>query len=287
MTSSLRGRVCVVTGASGGIGQAAAQALAALGAHVVLACRSETRGRAALDAIGAAVPAASLDLRLVDLSIAESVRDFARAMASAYPALHVLVNNAGGWSDKRVVTKDGLEQTWATNVLGYFLTTHGLLDRLRAGAPARIVNVASELAGGLDLADVGFARRPYDGVAAYSQSKQANRMFTWALARRLAGSGVAANAMHPGGVRTGIFRKGGGLRGWLGAVATGLVGRTPVQGADTVVWLAASPEVEGRSGGFYVDRRERPCRFRNEAAEERLFALCEEMTGARYVLSAR
>jgi len=283
----LAGRVCVVTGASDGIGKATAWALAARGARVVLACRSEARGRAAMHALAASVPGASLDLRIVDFSVPSSIRDFARGLAADYPALHVLVNNAGLWSNARVLTGDGIELTWATNALGYFLTTGLLLDRLQAGAPARIVTVASELAGGLDVTDLSFARRPYDGVTAYSQSKQANRMLTWALARRLQGRGVTANALHPGGVRTGIFRKGGGLRGFLAAAATRVVGRTVEQGADTVVWLAASPEASGRSGGFFVDRRERPCRFRDEAAEERLWSACEAATGFRYVLSAR
>jgi len=165
-------------------------------------------------------------------------------------------------------------------VLGYFLLTQRLLPLLRQGAPARVVNVASELAGELDLDDVEFRRRRYRGIAAYSQSKQANRMWTWALARRLEGSGVTANAMHPGGVNTPLFRKGGGLMGLAGAAYAKAMGKTPEAGADTVVWLAASPEVEGVSGRFFIDRREVACRFRETRGEEALWTLCQGMIRA-------
>jgi NAD(P)-dependent dehydrogenase (short-subunit alcohol dehydrogenase family) len=188
------------------------------------------------------------------------------------------VNNAGGWSSTRRLTADGVEQTWATNMLGYFLLTELLLDTLKAGAPSRIVSVASDLARDLDLADVGFERRRYSGVSAYAQSKQANRLWTWALARRLAGTGVTANAMHPGGVATGIFAKGGGLLGRAVAIVSALLARTPAQGADTAVWLAASPEVEGLTGLFFKDRKVASCRFRDTEQEEKLWSLCERMT---------
>jgi NAD(P)-dependent dehydrogenase (short-subunit alcohol dehydrogenase family) len=140
-----------------------------------------------------------------------------------------------------------------------------------------VVNVASALAGDLDLHDVEFRRRRYSGITAYSQSKQADRMWTWALARRLSGSGVTANAMHPGGVSTELFRKAGGLLGAAASAFMKVSARTPQEGADTVSWLAASPELEGRSNGFWIDRRERPCRFRGERDEEALFELCARM----------
>jgi NAD(P)-dependent dehydrogenase (short-subunit alcohol dehydrogenase family) len=142
------------------------------------------------------------------------------------------------------------------------------------------VSVASDLARGLDLDDVEFRRRPYEGVAAYAQSKQANRMWTWALARRLDGSGVTANALHPGGVDTPLFAKGGGWKSWAGAAYGKLFGKTAADGASTVVHLASSPEVEGMSGRFWIDSREASCRFRGEAQEEALFALCGRMTSS-------
>lgn len=277
----LAGRVCLVTGASGGIGLEAARSLAAQGARVVLACRDAARGETARRDITASTGNPDVEVALVDLGSRASTRDFTAALRERHSALHVLVNNAGVWLERRRESPEGVELTWATNVLGYAHAARELLPLLRAGAPARIVNVASQLARGLDLDDVEFRRRRYGGVAAYAQSKQANRMWTWALARRLVGSGVTANALHPGGVRTGIFAKGGGPLSWIMPLATRfLAGKTPAEGADTVVWLASSPEVEGRSGGFYVDRREIRCRFRDQPAEERLYGLCESMLGA-------
>jgi NAD(P)-dependent dehydrogenase (short-subunit alcohol dehydrogenase family) len=220
-----------------------------------------------------------VELALVDLARQDSIRAFARELGERHPCIDVLVNNAGIWSDRRRMSLDGIELTWATNVLGYVLTTELLLPRLRAAARARVVNVASRLAGGLELDDVEFVRRAYRGRDAYAQSKQANRMLTWALARRLEGTGVTANAMHPGFVSTEIFGKGGGLGGLAVSLWAKLRARKPAQGADTVVWLATSPDVEDRTGLFWVDREEHPCRFRDEAAEEELSRLCRRMVG--------
>ena len=278
----LTGRTALVTGASDGIGKEVARGLAGMGARVVLACRNAEKGEAARAEIAASSGNPDVHLQLVDFSVQASVRAFADKVVAAHPRLDVLVNNAGLWSDERRLTPDGHELTWAVNALGYFLTTGLLLGLLRAAETGRIVNVASELAGDLDLSDLSFERRRWGGVTAYSQSKQANRMWTWALARRLGPTQVTANAMHPGGVSTGIFRKGGGLRGWAAGAVTSVVGRTPAQGADTVLWLASSPEIASVSGRFFVDRKERACRFRDEAAEERLWSVCEAMTGCRY-----
>jgi NAD(P)-dependent dehydrogenase (short-subunit alcohol dehydrogenase family) len=269
-----------VTGASSGIGKEAARGLARQGAQVVLACRDEGRGEAARREIAEST-GNDVELALVDFASQRSIRDFARAFCDRHAALHVLVNNAGMWSETRRESLDGIELVWATNVLGYFSTTGLLLDLLKRSAPARIVNVASLLARDLDLDDVEFKRRRYNGVRAYGQSKQANRMWTWALARRLEGSGVTANAMHPGGVNTGLFAKGGGFRSKLAALYMKIAGRSPGDGADTIVWLATSPEIRDVSGRFWIDRHETPCKFRGAEQEERLFALCETMTRPR------
>jgi NAD(P)-dependent dehydrogenase (short-subunit alcohol dehydrogenase family) len=277
--ADLSGRTCVVTGASSGIGLAAARELARLGARVVLVVRSAERGEAARRAITGATGSASVELALVDLSRQASIRAFAQELAQRLPRVDVLVNNAGVWLSRKRRSVDGIELTWATNVLGCLLATRALLPLLEAAGRARVVNVASQLAGGLDLADVQYDRRPYDGRQAYAQSKQAERMLSWALARRLVARGVSVNAMHPGFVATGIFRKGGGLLGLLASLYAKLRARTPDEGADTVVYLAASPEVEGRSGLFWIDRQERRCRFRDEPQEETLYRLCDEMVG--------
>lgn len=273
-------KTCLVTGANSGIGQEAARGLARLGHRVVMACRDPRRGEAARRDIAESTGNAAVELMIVDLASRRSVRDFARGFLESHPELHVLVNNAGIWATRRRESPDGIELTWATNVLGYYLLTELLLDRMKRSAPARIVNVASEYAGDLDLDDVEFRRRSYSGTAVYRQSKQADRMITWALARRLEGTAVTANALHPGGVNTPLFAKAGGLVGRAASVYSKISGKTPEAGADTVVWLASSPEVQGRSGEFWTDRRAVPCRFRDPSAEERLWSLCASMTRA-------
>jgi NAD(P)-dependent dehydrogenase (short-subunit alcohol dehydrogenase family) len=276
----LAGRSVLVTGASSGIGRATALALAAEGARVLMVCRDAARGEAARREAVERSGNPDVEVLLADLASQADVRRLAAELLSRRQALHVLVNNAGILEPRRRLGPDGIELTWATNVLGYFLLTTLLQGRLRECAPSRIVNVASELAGGLDLDDVEFQRRPYAGQAAYAQSKQADRMLTWATARRLSDAGVAANAMHPGGVHTPLLARFSGLQGAAADAWARSVGRTPEQGADTVVWLAASPEVEGVSGRFWIDRRQVACRFRDEAQEERLFARCASMAAA-------
>jgi NAD(P)-dependent dehydrogenase (short-subunit alcohol dehydrogenase family) len=238
-----------------------------------MVCRGREKGEAARREILKEAPQAQAEVLLADLSVRSQVRALAAELDRRDEPVHVLVNNAGVLEPRRRLSQDGIELTWATNVLAYHLLGELLLERLKASAPARVVNVASELAGGLDLDDVQFERRPYRGNAAYAQSKQADRMLTWSLARRLDGSGVTANAMHPGAVNTALLARA------MGGDA-GSYGRTPEQGADTVAWLAASPQAEGLSGRFWVDRREVACRFRDPAQEERLRALCDEMTAA-------
>ncbi|HET9317350.1 MAG TPA: SDR family NAD(P)-dependent oxidoreductase, partial [Vicinamibacteria bacterium] len=247
-----------------------------------MGARDAARGEAARRDVAESTGSRTVELAVFDQSIQAQVRAFTGRFARENERLDVLVNNAGTWLARREETSEGVERTWATNVLGYFLVTEGLRPLLARSAPARIVNVASELAHDLDLSDVEFRRRPYEGVAAYAQSKQANRMWTWALARRLEGTGVGANAMHPGGVNTPLFRKGGSWKGLAGAVYGRVMGKSPEEGADTIVHLATSPEVEGASGRFWVDRSERTCRFRGEPGEEALWALCENMTAARH-----
>jgi len=277
MENNLTGRVGIVTGATSGIGKEIARNLAGLGATVILACRSEERGVAAMDEIVRATGNLQVQVMPVDLSSQSSIRCFVRQFLATYPELHVLLNNAAVFLPGRGLSVDGIEMTWGTNVLGYHLLSRLLLERLKASAPARIVNVASTFADGLDLTDPEFHRRLYDGVAAYRQSKQANRMLTWALAERLVGTGVTANAVHPGGVATGIYRelrgiKGALVRGWVRLIKTG-----PREGADTPTWLATSPDIANVSGKFWASRRELPCIFRDPSAIARLWELCEKM----------
>jgi NAD(P)-dependent dehydrogenase (short-subunit alcohol dehydrogenase family) len=279
---NLAGRVALVTGANTGIGREIARDLARLNARVILACRSEERGRAAVDEIVADTGNHKTELRVVDLSSRASVAAFGAEMRARESELHVLVNNAGAWFDDQRTSADGIELTWATNQLGYFGLTRELLPLLEAGGRpelhARIVNVASELARSLDLGDVQFQRRPYDGMTAYAQSKQANRMWTWALARRLLGRRVTANAMHPGWVATELTTREKCVKGAVASMGAKIFGRGPAEGADTASWLAAATELEGVTGRFWVDRHERECRFRGDQEEEALWGLCERMT---------
>ena len=272
-------KAALVTGASSGIGLEIARELQARGYETILGVRSVARGQAAAREIALSTGAAAPEVMEVDFASGTSIRVFAAELARRHASLDVLVNNAGTWSMSHREATDGVELVWATNQLGYFLTTELLKPLLLRAPRARVVNVASDLARDLDLTDVSFKRRRYTGLASYAQSKQANRMWTRALARRFLGTNVTANSLHPGGVATGLFGKGGGLLATLVGGVAAVLGKTPKEGADTALWLATSADVEGRTGLFYVDRKERRCRFTNEAEEEKLFSLCAGMTG--------
>jgi NAD(P)-dependent dehydrogenase (short-subunit alcohol dehydrogenase family) len=275
---TLTGKNAIVTGSNTGIGKAIARDLAQLGATVTIACRSRERGETAAAQIIDETGNDSLSVMVVDLSSQHSIRDFAARVRTRYDALHILVNNAGIWPTRRALTEDGIETTWATNVLGYFLLTNLLVDLLRASAPARIVNVASGFAGQLDLDDVQFEKRRFEGWRAYRQSKQANRMLTWTLAERLEGTGVTANAIHPGGVSTELFRDWRGPIGLLQSVYDRLAARTPTQGGDTATYVASAPGLGNVTGGYWYNRRQRRRKFYDVTAMKRLWTLCERMT---------
>jgi NAD(P)-dependent dehydrogenase (short-subunit alcohol dehydrogenase family) len=272
---STQGKIVLITGPTAGIGREIALALARQGAELVLACRDLERGRRTAEELSA-IGAGGVDVMQVDTSSQRSIRDFGKALRAARPRLDVLVNNAGISQGERKTSADGIELTFATNVLGYFLLTNELLPLLRASSPARVVNVASAFASDLDLDDLQFERRPFDGMKAYAQTKACNRLWTWALARRLAGERITANAMTPGFVpSTELSRD---MPPAIRAMFSTRGGRTPAEGADTAVWLASSPDVDGVTGKFFAERRERPCEFRNEADEERLWSICERLT---------
>jgi NAD(P)-dependent dehydrogenase (short-subunit alcohol dehydrogenase family) len=260
----------LITGPTSGIGLQIARELAVQGAQIVLACRDVSKGEAVADELRR-LGASDAPVRPFDAASAPSIEALARSCAADFHRLDVLVNNAGVAQGQRRVTSDGFELTFATNVLGYHRLSRALLAQLRASAPARIVNVASTFAGDLDLDDLQFTRRPYEELQAYAQSKACNRLLTWALARRLEGSGVTANAMAPGFVpATGLAS---GLSPDLQRAYASRTGRSLKEGADTAVWLASSGDVAGVNGRFFYDRRERPCEFRNTALEERLWRL--------------
>jgi NAD(P)-dependent dehydrogenase (short-subunit alcohol dehydrogenase family) len=281
LATSLTGKRVIITGPTSGIGQEIAVQLAALGAELVLACRDLVRGERTAAEIARRTGAKNCAVMCIDLASQQSIRAFAQQFRARYPRLDVLVNDAGINRSQRQTSVDGVELVFATNVLGYYLLTRELLDLLRASAPARIVNVASTFASDLDLTDLQFARRPYEGRKAYAQSKACDRLFTWALARRLEGSGVTANAMAPGLVpQTGLYRDTTLASRLIMRVLGLFYGRSVAQAADTAVWLASSAEVEGVSGRFFEQRRELPCAFRNAEAEEKLWSICEGLVGS-------
>lgn len=276
---SMTGKTVLITGATDGIGKQAAKELAAMGAQVVLVGRSQARCEQAATEVRASNPDAGVDYLLADLSSMGEVKALAGAFRKKYSRLDVLVNNAGGNVLRRTWTVDGIERTFALNHLAYFLLTNLLLDLLQASAPSRVVNTASDshLQGKIHFDDPNF-RRFYFVYAAYAQSKLANVMFTYALARRLAGSGVTVNAFHPGLVHTGIVRK----LGFFGPLIDPLVARKAISveaGAETLVYLATSPQVAGQSGHYWYKKEitETSARSYNLDDQERLWELSEQM----------
>jgi NAD(P)-dependent dehydrogenase (short-subunit alcohol dehydrogenase family) len=283
----VEGKVCVVTGANTGIGLETARALARLGATVVMTARSRPRGEAALADVRASAPGAKVELLELDLASLAKVRAAAAELLARHARIHVLVNNAGLVLSERRETEDGFESTFGVNHLGPFLFTSLLLERLKASAPARVVNVSSRAhtrARGLDFDDLDRRRRSYSSLAAYADSKLANILFTIELARRLEGTGVTANSLHPGVVATG-FGADGDTRGvfrYLLAMGRPFL-MSPVKGAATSIYLASSPEVEGVSGRYFARCREArtTAAARDAAAARRLWEESERLTGSR------
>lgn len=288
------GRTVLVTGATSGIGRAAAQAFAGLGARVLILARDPQRGeRAAREIALAAGSGAEVVCVEGDLASLDSIHAAAEHVAATEPALHVLVNNAGVLPVSRELSVDGFELTFATNVLGMYALTERLVPLLEAGAPSRIINVSS---GGmytqrLDVDDLQTEHRDYDGPAVYARTKRAEIVLTEAWASRLAGRGIVAHAMHPGWVATpGVASSLPRFNRVMGPLL-----RTPQQGADTIVWLGAADEPGRSSGGFWHDRRRRPVDrvpiTRTSAADAaRLVEACRALSGeaaAPVTLSAR
>lgn len=277
----MNGRTCLITGATSGIGRATAIELARRGATLVLVARDRGRGEDTMREIRERTDNRQVTLLLADLSSQQSIRELARAFLATNRPLHVLLNNAGVVNLGRSVTVDGIETVFAVNHLGYFLLTNLLLDRLKQSAPARIVNVASEVhkIGGLNFDDLQNERR-FRSMGVYGQSKLANILFTYELARRLAGSGVTVNCLHPGAVATGLGKNNGAWAQVLIRIL-GTFFRTPEQGAATSIYLASSPAVAGVSGKYFMNSKERRSSKASydEAAARRLWEISAQMTG--------
>jgi retinol dehydrogenase-12 len=275
----MRGRVCLVTGATNGIGYETALGLARLGARVAIVGRDADKARHCAERVRVAVPGAIVDAHTADLSAQDAIRQLAGVLRAAYPRLDVLVNNAGAIFDRRTLTVDGIERTWALDHLGYVLLTLELLESLKASAAAggkpRIVNVASaaHYRGHIDFDDIEGARR-YGAMRAYAQAKLGNVLFTYALARRLRDSGIAVNCLHPGVINTGFARNTGGLFGTAWSLMRPFL-TSPDKGAQTSLHVASAPELDGVTGRYFSHARPKTssAESRDEAVQERVWAL--------------
>jgi NAD(P)-dependent dehydrogenase (short-subunit alcohol dehydrogenase family) len=278
----MAGKTCVVTGATSGIGLETAAGLASQGALVVMVARSLTRGIDAIDKIVArGAHRSNVDLLLADLFVQDDIRKVAAKINDFYPRVDVLVNNAGLLIGKRSLTPDGIESTFALNHLGYFLLTNLLLDKIKASAPARIVNVSSEAhwAARWDWDNLQ-GERKWGQFRAYANSKLANLLFTYELARRLEGTGVTVNAVHPGLVRSGFGRTGSPALRVLVKLGSPMM-ISSKRGADSVLWAASAQEPAGATGKYYIRRRESNSSLlsRDRTAQRRLWEISERLTG--------
>lgn len=279
---SMRGRTVLLTGATSGIGAATALELARRDADLILVCRNRERGEATAQAVKAGGGSGSVEILLCDLAKLEDVRRVAADILASERPLHVLLNNAAVVNLERRLTADGIEESFAVNHLAPFLLTNLVLPRLRQSTPARVVTVASDahkFVTGINFEDLGF-EHGYGWMKSYGQSKLANIMFAYELDRRLQGSGVTSNCLHPGAVATGL----GMNNGWW---ARGLIRllrpffKTSERGAETSVFLASSPTVEGVSGKYFSNCRELKSAQSSydRDAVQRLWNLSVEMTG--------
>lgn len=275
-------RTALVTGSNSGLGKAIATAFAAEGLRVGLVARNRARGEAALREIRAATGSDDLHLFVADLADQVAVRALAQSVAERFDRLHLLVNNAGTAFPERRLSPQGIERALAVNHLGPFLLTNLLLDRLKASAPARIVNVGTRMDAALDFADLNWDKRPYRMMQAYGQSKLGNLHFTYELARRLQGSGVTVNCVFPGVFKSNLGGTDGaqGIFWKLVAVLLGWAIPSAERAARRVLYAANAPELAEVSGQYFGDRKplQAPAQARDADANRRLWEISEALT---------
>lgn len=277
----MQGKICLVTGANSGIGKETALGLAQMGAAVVMVCRDRARGEAAREEIKAKSGTNAVDLLLADLSSQQSIRELAESFKQRYSQLHCLINNAGIFMLRRQETVEGLEKTFAVNCLAPFLLTTLLLDIIKASAPARIINVSSDAqaAGYIKLDDLQ-SKGGYRPMRVYSQSKLALVMATYELARRLEGTGVTVNCLHPGFVATNIAQR--DLIPPLRLVVKLIFSRLGIraeEGAKTSLYLASSPDIENVTGRYFVrsvPKKSAPISY-DESLQRQLWEVCTRL----------
>lgn len=282
MSTSMEGKIALITGATSGIGKATAAGLAQLGATVVLVARNQEKGLAVRDELRAQSGNPRVEVFFADLSSQQETRALAAAFQQRYAQLHVLMNNAGGIFFRRETTVDGLELTFALDHLAYFLLTNLLLDTLKASAPARIINVSSnaEASARINFDDLQAARR-YVAFPVYAQAKLANMLFTYDLARRLEGTRVTVNAIRPGPVATNFGGSGQSLLNRIFPLIFGVIGKPPEEAAKTAIRLASDPTLEGITGKAFYNEREvaTSAGARDVAVQQRLWQVSAELTG--------
>ena len=281
-------KTILITGATAGIGEVTALELARTGATVVGVGRNPAKCAVVADRIRQATGNPQVEFLIADLAVQAQVRQLAADVCQKYDRLDLLINNAGAVFFQRQESADGIELTWALNHLNYFLLTHLLLDRLKASAPARIINVASDAhqGGKINFSDLE-GKQKYSGFGAYAQSKLANILFTKELARRLAGSGVTANSLHPGFIASNFALDNfvGWRRAfrWLFRGLQRVAARSPEQGAETSIYLATDPAVATISGEYFVNKRigKPTAAAHDEQVAQRLWTVSEQMVGLR------
>ncbi len=281
----LSGKTCLITGSSRGIGYETAFDLARIGAHVIIVSHNLKRSKEVHQRITKEFGEQSARYYVADLSVQDQIHQLADDILRDYDQLDVLVNNVGGWYQKFEQSADGIEMTLALNHLSYFLLTGRLLPLLEKSTPARIINVSSDAhrqVKSIQFDDLQFQRR-YRAFAVYAHSKLANVLFTYELDRRLNGSGITVNALHPGFVKSGLYRHFGIITPIVNLLAS-VFGKSAEQGAETSIYLASSPEVADVSGEYFVDcepQESSPASY-DEAQAKRLWAASEELTGFTY-----
>jgi NAD(P)-dependent dehydrogenase (short-subunit alcohol dehydrogenase family) len=272
----MRGKVCLVTGSSSGLGKATALGLAQLGATVILGCRDKQRGETALNEIKTASDNQLVELMLIDLSLQNSVRSMVAEFEKRYDHLDVLINNAGIFKNRRFITADGLETMFATNHLGPFLLTNLLLDKLKSSDSARILSITAPSTTPLNFDDLQ-GEKKFNAYTAFGASKMCNLLFTYELARRLEGTRITANAIHPGLVKSGIMKEAAPPIRWF----TYLISTAPQKAAETPFYYASSPKVEDVSGKFCKGKQaiESNPYSKNQEVQKRLWDISVALTG--------
>jgi NAD(P)-dependent dehydrogenase (short-subunit alcohol dehydrogenase family) len=277
----MEGKICLITGANSGIGKATAKGLAKMNATVVMLCRSKERGENAQKDLIEETGNKDIDLLLCDLSSQGDIRKFVIEFKSKYSNLHVLINNAGIMLKKRRLSVDGFEMNFAVHVLAPFLLTNLMLDILKKSAPSRIINVSSagHRRAKMDFDDLQSENKKYRLFKVYGVSKLAEILFTYELSRKLGGTGVTANTVHPGVVNTNLGRDQSKFNQWFARTFF----KSPQKGAKTSIYLASSPEVEKITGKYFVDKEPKNSSEEsyNEEYAKKLWEICSEMTGLK------